>query len=166
MNEEEYNNSKLLYTLLKMRGISYLSDLCNAQDVILLFEIIQSTFQTMFKKSVYNSKKYNLASKLSGCIQREQPKTILALPTNNSIMETFEKTLGGDFSSISTWLSSNTELLMSNLTDAGCKKMNIDEIFKAYKRDDLKTLYNESMYHKRRVFTKTLKFGKNNQYGS
>ena len=85
-----------------MRGISYLSDLCNAQDVILLFEIIQSTFQTMFKKSVYNSKKYNLASKLSGCIQREQPKTILALPTNNSIMETFEKTLVGDFSSINT----------------------------------------------------------------
>ena len=166
VNEEEYNNSKLLYTLLKMWGISYLSDLCNAQDVILLFEIIQSTFQTMFKKSVYNSKKYNLASKLSGCIQREQPKTILALPTNNSIMETFEKTLVGDFSSINTWLSSNTELLMSNLTDAGCKKMNIDEIFKAYKRDDLKTLYNESMYHERRVFTKTLKFGKNNQYGS
>ena len=71
VNEEGYNNSKLLYTLLKMRGMSYLNDLCNAQNMILLFEIIQSTFQTMFKKLVCNPKKCNLASKLSGCIHRE-----------------------------------------------------------------------------------------------
>ena len=49
--------------------------------------------------------------------------------------------------------------------------MNIDESFKAYKRDDLKTLYrikldNESVYHERCVITKILKFGKNNQYCS
>ena len=35
----EYANSETLYTLLKMRDLSYLNDFYNAQDVILLLEI-------------------------------------------------------------------------------------------------------------------------------
>ena len=41
----------------------------------------------------YNPRKVNSASKLIGCIQREQSKIIFALPTDNNQMETFEKTL-------------------------------------------------------------------------
>ena len=73
--------------------MSNLNNLYNAQDVILLYEIFENKFQAMYEKSGFNPRKCNSASKLSGCIQREQPKVILALPTNNSIMETFEKTL-------------------------------------------------------------------------
>ena len=48
--------------------------------------------------------------------------------------------------------------------------MNIDESFKAYKRDDLKAIYkikfdNENTYHERRIIIKILKLDKNNQYG-
>ena len=48
--------------------------------------------------------------------------------------------------------------------------MNIDESFKAYKRDDLKAIYkikfdNENTYHERCIITKILKLDKNNQYG-
>ena len=50
------------------------------------------------------------------------------------------------------------------------KKTNIDESFKAYKRDHLKAIYkikfdNENTYHERRTITKFLKLDKNNQHG-
>ena len=38
----------------------------------------------------YSPGKVNSASKLSGCVQREQSKIIFALPTNNKQTETFE----------------------------------------------------------------------------
>ena len=97
LDEEEYNNSKLLHTLLKMLDMSDLNGLYNAQDMILLCEVIENRLQIMYEKSGYNPGKSYSASKLSGCIQREQSKVILALCTNNLIMETFEKTLAGAF---------------------------------------------------------------------
>ena len=170
VDEEEYINSKLLFTLLKMRDMSNLNDLYNAQDVILLHETFENRFQAMFEKSGFNPRKCNSASKLSGCIQREQSKVILELLTNNSIMENFEKTLTDGFSCVNTRLSFRTELLMPNLTNADYKKTNIDESFKAHKRDDLKAIYkikfdNENTYHKRPIITKTLKLDKNKQFG-
>ena len=104
-----------------MRDLSDLNDLYNTQDVTLLSENIENRLQTMHDKTMFNPKKCNSASKLSGCIQREQSKVILAPPTNNSIMETFEKTLTGGFSSLNTRLSFDTELLMLNLTKTDYK---------------------------------------------
>ena len=106
---------------------------------------------------MFNPRKCNSANKLSSCIQREQSKVILAFPTNNSIMETFEKTLTGGFSCVNTHLSFDSELLMPNLTEADYKKMKIDESFKAYKRDDLKVIYrikldNENCSEKNNIF--------------
>ena len=77
----------------------------------------------MYNKTMYNPIKCNLASKLSGCIQRKQSKTILALHTNNYVMEIFEKTLTGAVSCVNTRLSFNTELLMPNLTETDYKKI-------------------------------------------
>ena len=110
-----------------------MNDLYNAQDLILLLEIMENRFQAMYEKSMDNPRKCNSASTLSGCIQQEQSKIILALLTNNSIMKVFEKTLTGGFSCVNTRLSFDTELLMTNLTEADYRKMNIDESFKAYK---------------------------------
>ena len=61
VDDESYKNSKKLYILLKMRNLSDLNDLYNAQDVIIM----------------------NSGSKLSSCIQRKQTKSIIALPINN-----------------------------------------------------------------------------------
>ena len=63
---------------------------------------------------MYNPRKYNSASKLKCRIQSEQSKVILALPTNNSIMEIFEKTLTGGFTCANTRLSFDSKLLMPN----------------------------------------------------
>ena len=116
----------------------------------------------------YNPRKFNSASKLSGCIQREQSKIILAFPTDNKQMETFEKTLSGGFSCVNTRLSFDSEILMPNLTEKDFQKMNIDQSFKAYKRDDLKLIYkikldNQENYSKKRVIIKILSLDENNQ---
>ena len=52
---------------------------------------MENRFQAMQEKTMYNPRKCHSARKLSGCMQREQSKIILALPMNNSIMEIFPK---------------------------------------------------------------------------
>ena len=153
-----------------MRNLSNLNDLYNVQDVIILLEIIENRFQIIQDKTSYNPRIINSASKLSGCIQREKSKCILALPINNTQMEVFEKTICGGFSSVNTRLSFDTEILMPNLTKTDYDKMNIDESFKAYKRDDLKVVYSlkfddEKKLKKKRVIAKIVKLDENNQYG-
>ena len=57
-----------------MRNLSDLNDLCNVQDMVLLLEIVGNRFQEMQNECGYNPRKINSASKLSGCVQREQFK--------------------------------------------------------------------------------------------
>ena len=78
-----------------MRDLSDLNDLYNAQDVIILLEIIENRFQQIQDMTDYNPRIINSASKLSGCIQREKSKCIIALPTDNIQMEIFEKLFVG-----------------------------------------------------------------------
>ena len=94
VDDESYKNSKKLYILLKMRNLSDLNNLYNAQDVIIM----------------------NSGSKLSSCIQREQTKSILVLPVNNTQIEVFEKTLCSSFSCVNMRFSFDIEILMPNLT--------------------------------------------------
>ena len=167
---ESYENAKKLFILLQMRDLSDLNDLYNVQDVIILLEIIENRFQIIQDKTNYNPRIINSASKLSGCIQREKSKCILALLINSVQMEVFEKTVCGGFSSVNNRLSFDTEMLMPNLKASDYEKMNIDQSFKAYKRDDLKIVYslklnNEKTFSKKRVISKIVKLDENNQYG-
>ena len=143
-DNECYKNAKQMFILLKMRNLSDLNDLYNVQDVIILLEIIENRFQTMQDKTGYNPRIINSASKLSGCIQREKSKCILALPVDNTQMEIFEKALCGGFSSVNTRLSFDTELLMPNLTKSDYQNMNIDQSFKTFKRRFESCLFIES----------------------
>ena len=170
VDEISYQNAKTLFLTLKMRDLSDLNDLYNAQDVIILLEIIENRFQQIMDMSDYNPRIINSASKLSGCIQREKSKCIIALPTDNIQMEIFEKTVCGGYSSVNNRLSFDTELLMPNLTKNDYDKINIDQSFYAFKRDDLKLGYmlklnNYNSYKRKRVITKIIKFDENNQYG-
>ena len=170
VDDESYENSKQLFILLKMRNLSDMNDLYNVQDVILPLEMIENRFHSMQETTGYNPRIINSASKLSGCIQREQSKVILALPINNTQMEVFEKTLCGGFSCVNNRLSFDTEILMPNLREIDYQKMNVDQSFKAYKRDDLKVIYSLKLhknydFEKKRVIAKILKFDENNQYG-
>ena len=79
---------------------------------------------------MFNSQKYISASKFSNCIQREQSKVILALPTKNSIRETFKKALTGGFSCVNTRLAFDTKILILILTETDYKKVNIMKALK------------------------------------
>ena len=164
VDKEAYENAKKLFILLRMRNLSDLNDLYDVQDVILLLEMMENRFQSMQEKSDYNPIIISSASKLSGCIQREQSKVILTLPTNNNQMEIFEKNVAGGFSSVDNRLSFDTEILMPNLIKKVYNAMTIDQSFKAYKRDDVKDVYSlkldgESKPEKRRVMMRTTSMG-------
>ena len=47
---EDCKNSEYLYLTLKMRNLSYMNDLYNVQDVILLCKIFENGFQMIYDK--------------------------------------------------------------------------------------------------------------------
>ena len=97
-----------------MRNLGDMNDLHNDQDVILLCEIIVNRFQLMHGKYGFNPRKCNSASALSGSIERDLSKVIIALPTTSEIVDVFEEILTGRFSCANTRLAFETEVLQPN----------------------------------------------------
>ena len=71
VNDDDYENSKYLYQTLKMRNLGDMNDLYNAQDAVLLCEIIKNRFQVMNNTYGFNPRKCNSASRMRGCIERD-----------------------------------------------------------------------------------------------
>ena len=61
-------------------------------------------------------------------------KVILVLPTNNEVVEVFERILMGGFSCVNTRLVFDTEILMPNISRTEFDKMTIDKSGQAFKR--------------------------------
>ena len=117
VNDDDYENSKYLYQTLKMRNLGDLNDLYNTQDVILLTEIIESRFEALKNIYGFNPRKCNSASSMSGCIEREMSKIILALSTKYEHVEIFEETVIRGFSCVNTRLAFDSLILLPNLKD-------------------------------------------------
>ena len=112
----------------------------------------------------FNPRRCNLASSMSGCIEREMSKVILGLPTKHEHVEIFEETVIGGFSSVNTRLAFDSQILLSNLTDKTILENN-----PVNKNFDYKVVYNLKLDNakvKKRVITKILKLDENNQYGN
>ena len=147
-----------------MRNLGDLNELYSTQDVILLSEIIESRFQAMQNTYKFNRRKCNSASSMSGCIEREMPKIILALPTKYDHVEIFEETVIGGFSCVNTRLAFDSQIVLPNLTDKIDLENNpLNKDFN-YKIVYKLKINNEKI--KKRVITKTLKLDENNQYGN
>ena len=99
-----------------MRHLGDLNDLYNAQDVILLYELIENRFQFMQDKYGFNPRKCNSASSLSECIERQISKVIISFPTNVEHLEIFETVTGG-FSCVNTRLAFDTSILYPKKID-------------------------------------------------
>ena len=147
-----------------MRNLEDLNDLHNTQDVIfLLTEIIESRFQAMQNTYGFNPRKCNSAISMSGCIEREMSKIILALPTKYEHIEIFEETVVGGFSCVNTRLAFDSLILLPNLTDKTDLKNN-----PMNKNFNYKVVYNLKINNEKtkiRVIAKILKLDENNQYG-
>ena len=63
----------------------------------------------------FNPRKYNSASSMTSCIEREMSRIILSLPTKLEHLEIFEQTVTGGFSSVNTRLAFDTQILLPNL---------------------------------------------------
>ena len=134
-----------------MRNLGDLNDLYNAQDVILLCELMENRFQFMQDKYGFNPRKCNSASSLSRCIEREMSRVIISFPTNVEHLEIFEKTITGGFSCVNTRLAFDTTILLPKKLD-GSRDLNF------------KCIYNIND-EKKRAISKILKLDENNQYG-
>ena len=64
----------------------------------MLSETIENRLQKRHKTYGFNHRKCNSASAMSGYIEREMSKIILALPTKRDHVEIFERTVTGGFS--------------------------------------------------------------------
>ena len=91
-----------------MINLGDMNDLHNAQYVILLCEIGENRFQFMHDRYGFNPRKCNSASTLSRCIERGISRVILALPTSNEVVDIFEQTITGGFSSVNNRLAFDT----------------------------------------------------------
>ena len=159
VSDESYENSNYLFRTLKMRNISDMNDLYNFQDVALLCEIVENRFQIMQVEYGFNPRKCNSVSTLSGCIEHEMSKIIIALPTTKKLVSMFEETLTGGLSAVNTQLAFDTEILLTNCTD----EENLLKKDYSYKVCyDLKFDGEEQGTY--RVISKILKIDENNQY--
>ena len=141
-----------------------MNGLYNTQDVILLTVITESRFEAMKNIYGFNPRKCNSASSMSGCIEREMSKIILALPTKYEHVEIFEETVIGGFSCVNTRLAFDSQILLPNLKNKDDLENNL--MNKDY---NYKIVYNLKMNNekvKKRVITKISKHDENNQYGN
>ena len=122
VDDVDYANYNYLKHTIKMRNLGDLNDLYNAQDVILLCEIIENRFQAMNETYDFNPRKCNSTSSMSRSIEREMSRIILALPTTYDHVEIFEQTIMGGFSFVNTRLAFDSQILLPNLTN----KLNLD----------------------------------------
>ena len=138
-----------------MRNLGDLNDSYNTQDMILLTEIIESHFEAMKNTYGFNPKKCNSASSMSGCIEREMSKIILALPSKYDHAEIFEETVISGFSCVNTRLAFDSQILLRNLKNKDDLKNNsMNENY------NYKVVYNLKMNDKKvkkKVITKILK---------
>ena len=98
-----------------MKNLGDLNDWYNAQDIILLNETIENRFQAMHETYGFKPTKCNSASSMSGYIEREMSRIIIALPTKLEHVEIFEETVTGRFSSVNTRLAFDTQILFPSL---------------------------------------------------
>ena len=142
-----------------------MNDLYNIQDIIFLCEICENRFQFMNNRYGFNPRKRNSASTLSGCIEREMSRVIIALPTSNEIVYIFEQSITVGFSCVNNRLAFDTETFLPNVIEQTNEKDNeIDRKDYNYKVCYNLGLNNEEMQPKR-VTAKILKLDENNQYG-
>ena len=112
----------------------------------------------------FNPRKCNSASSMSGCIEREMSKIILAVPLKYDHAEIIEETVIGGFSCVNTRLAFDSQILFPNLTDKIDLENNLMNKDFNYKVIDNLKMNNGKT--KKRVITKILKLDENNQYGN
>ena len=146
ISDEEYENVKKFFKLLKLETLGHLNKLYNIQDTLITCEVFKQRSQLLQELFKFNPRKCNSASAFSGYVHRNKSKCNIALPLDTKIVRIFEKTLIRGCSCVNTRLAFDTE---SFLKDAKNEKV----LFQTTERE------------LKRFSSKIIKMGENNQYG-
>ena len=123
ISDEEYQNVKRFYKLLKMSNLGELNKIYNFQDTIILCELFEHRSDLSIKIFKFYPRRCNSASSFSGCVHRSKNKCCIALPTDADYVRLFEKTLIEGFSCVNTRLAFDTNIL---LKDTGQEKVLVE----------------------------------------
>ena len=146
ISEEEYENVKKFFKILRLKTLGDLNRICNFQDTAILCEIFEqrsSLLQNLFK---FNAKKCNSASTFSGCVQRLKSKCSIVLRTDAEFIRVFEKTVMGGYSCVNTRMAFDTDLLLKDTKNE-------------------KVLFKTSEGQLKQLSSEIIKMDENNQYG-
>ena len=97
---------------------------------------------------------FNPFNSLSGSIEQDLSKVIIALPTTNEILDIFEQTLTDRFSCVNTHLAFDTKILLPNAPAKANDLLSKDLNYKVFYRLKLEE---DENYVTRRVISKILK---------
>ena len=114
ITEEEYENVKKFFTVLRLKPLGDLNRVYNFQDTAILCEIFEQRCLLLQKLFKFNPRKCNSASSFSGCVQRFKSKCCIALPTGAEIIRVFEKVLIGGYSCVNTRMAFDTDLFLKD----------------------------------------------------
>ena len=114
ISEEEYENVKKKFNILKLETLGDLNRIYNFKDNAILCEIFESRSALLQKLFKYNLKKCNSTSSFSGCVHRLKSKCKSFLPTNAEDVRVFEKTVLGGYSCINTRMGFDTNLFLDD----------------------------------------------------
>ena len=115
-----------------MRNVNDMNDLYNVWDIIRLCEIIENRFELMHKMYGCNTGKRNSPISLSGCTEKYMSKIIIDLPTNNAMMEGFEKTITGGFSCVNTRIGLTFTFYHQSILNHSIIRWILVKVFKSY----------------------------------
>ena len=146
ISDEEYQNVKKFFMLLKLKTLGDMNRIYNFQDTLILCEIFEQRVSLLEKLFKFNPRKCNSASSFTGAVHRNKSKCNIVMPTNAEQIRVFEKTLIGGYSCVNTMMAFDTEIFLKY-------KVNEKVIFKT--RDG----------QLKRFSSKIIKMDENNQYG-
>ena len=120
ISQEEYENVKNYFTILRLKTLGYLNRIYNFQDTAILCEIFESRSALLQKLFKFNPKKCNSASSFSGCVHRLKTKCKIVLLTDAEIVRVFEKTVMCVYSCINARMAFDTDILLKDLKMKKC----------------------------------------------
>ena len=146
ISEEEYENVKKNFKILKLETLGDLNRIYNIQDTLIFCTIFEQRSQLLQELFKFNPRKCNSASAFSGYVHRNKSKCNIVLPLDAKVVRIFEKTLIGGYSCVNTRLAFDTEIFLKDVE---------------YEKVLFKTAEGEV----KRFSSKITKMDENNQYG-
>ena len=124
ISEEEYENVKKFFKILKLETLGDLSRIYNIQDTLILCEIFEQRSQLLQELFKFNPRKCNSVSAFSVYVHRNKSKCNILPPLDAKIVRIFEKTLIGGYSCVNTRLAFDTEIFLKDVnTKKFCLKL-------------------------------------------